>query len=79
MLFGVAMEDGLFFCATLRAEEGDAPAEMNEAEPEFFSSGWMGAEPRFEILVGGLPVFPLNSGGINGTGFGAEIVDIEGR
>lgn len=55
------------------------PTKMNEVEPELFSDGRIGAEPRFEILVGGLPVFPLNSGGINGTGFGAKVVDIEGR
>lgn len=48
-------------------------------KPESFSYIGVGAEPRFEILVGGLPVFPLNSGGINGTGFGAKVVDIEGR
>ena len=51
---------------------------MNEVEPESFSYSGVGAEPGFEILVGGLPVFPLNSSGINGTGFGAKIVDIEG-
>ena len=50
---------------------------MNEAEPKLFSYGRIGAEPRFEILIGGLPVFPLNSGGINGTGFGAKIVNVE--
>ena len=77
-MFGAATEDGLFFCAMLGAEEGDAPAEMNEVEPKLFSDGGIGAEPRFEILIGGLPVFPLNSSGINGTGFGAKIVDIEG-
>lgn len=53
------------------------PTKTNEVEPELFPSRWMGAEPGFEILVGGLPVFPLNSGGINGTGFGAKVVNVE--
>lgn len=45
-------------------------------EPEFFGDGGVGAEPGFEVLVGGLPVLPIDGGAVDGAGAGAEVVNI---
>ncbi len=45
-------------------------------EPEFFGESGVRAEPGFEILVGGLPVLPVDGGAVNGAGIGAEVINI---
>ena len=55
----------------------NTPAEMNGVEPEFFSDGRVRAEPRFKVMIGGLPVVPFGGGGINGASGGAEVIDVE--
>ena len=43
----------------------------------FFAEGGVWAEPGFEIFVGSLPVLPVGGDGTHGTGFSAEVVDVE--
>lgn len=51
---------------------------MDEFEPEFFLKSGIVAEPDLEVAVGLLPVLPNETGRIDGAGFGAEIIGIEG-
>ena len=37
----------------------------------------MRAEPGFEILVGSLPVLPIDGSAVDGAGAGAEIINIQ--
>ena len=50
---------------------------MDGVEPELFFNGGVWAEPGFEIFVGSLPVMPVSGDGTHGTGFSAEVVDVE--
>ena len=52
----MTMDNRLLFGAVAGAEVGDAPAEVDKVKPEFFTWFGMGAEPRFEVIVGSLPV-----------------------
>ena len=45
-------------------------------EPDLFSNGGGFAEPAFEVVVRNLPILPDSRSGLNGAGFGAEIIDI---
>lgn len=51
---------------------------MDEFEPEFFLEGGVVTKPGLEVAIGLLPIFPNETGRIDGTGFGAEIIGIEG-
>ena len=60
-----------------RAEVGNAPAEVNDAKPELFAKSGAGAEPGFEVMVGGLPISPDDGGLIDGASSGAKVVNVE--
>lgn len=46
-------------------------------EPKFFLEGWVFAKPSFEKVVGSLPILPADGGLINGTTFGAKVVNVK--
>ena len=50
---------------------------MDGAEPEFFLKARVWTEPRFEILVGSLPVMPVSRNGMHGGSFGAKVVNVK--
>ena len=67
----------LLLGATFGANERNAPAKMNDVEPEFF--GWSGAraKPRFKVFIRSLPVLPNSGAGFDGAAVGAEVINIK--
>ncbi len=60
-----------------RADKRDAPAEMDEVKPKFFSESGVGAKPVLQIMVGSLPVLPAGRDGAHSATLGAKVINIE--
>lgn len=46
-------------------------------EQKTLSNGRVGTEPRFEVVVGSLPVAPTGRNGAHSASIGAEVVCVE--
>jgi hypothetical protein len=55
---------------------GYAPAKVDHVEPEFGLHGRVGAEPRFEVGIGDLPVVPVSRDGAHSASLGAKVINI---
>lgn len=67
----------MLFGAAFGAKVGNAPAEVNDREPEALREGRIFADPSLEISEGSLPVLPDDAAGFDGASVGAKIVGVE--